>query len=144
MNVVIHFDGVCLNNGQVNAEAAYGWFAVNNDTLERVGEGYQDISEPFMTNNVAEYYGLIRAVEWIESAAGVASARVYGDSQLVINQVFGSWQCNKDHLRTLRDRALESLDRLRSRNVAVTGQWIPREQNAEADRLSNLGLLKCE
>lgn len=90
-----------------------------------------------VTNNEAEYDTLIAALEAVnkrlaENGADPSSARleIWGDSQLVINQVKGEWQTNKPELRVRRDKARGLLNRYgaaqlryhdRSNNVEVLG-----------------------
>jgi len=77
------------------------------------------------TNNEAEYLALI---ELLQKALelGIRELEIMGDSQLVINHVFGNWNINMPHLYTLYNQATELLAR-----------WIPREKNQLADSLSN-------
>ncbi len=52
------------------------------------------------TNNEAEYTGLIIGLEKaIEQ--GIQELEVYGDSNLVVNQVNGFWRIKQSHLRPL-------------------------------------------
>lgn len=75
-----------------------------------------------VTNNEAEYDTLIAALETLvkrlhESGADTQTAQVHirGDSQLVINQVLGQWQCNHERLRVRRDRVRALLEQF--------GEW---------------------
>ena len=60
---------------------------------------------------------------------------VRGDSKLVVNQVNGVWACNFAHLREARGRCQKLIERL-ERGDEVELEWVPREQNTEADALS--------
>ena len=87
------------------------------------------------TNNVAEYYALIRILE--ESAKlGCDSVKVHTDSQLVANQVVGSFKVKSQALRPLVARVRALLDDYRTVQV----DYIPREKNIECDRLANRGI----
>lgn len=84
------------------------------------------------TNNVAEYIGLISALEWISVAKPGASVHVRMDSKLVIEQMSGNWKVKHPDMQQLAARA----------NVLVAGlratfEWIPRERNSRADALAN-------
>lgn len=83
------------------------------------------------TNNEAEYQALIALLEELRRR-GIREAKVMGDSQLVISQVTRRWKINMPHLRELAGRVWELCDGL---NVSFS--WIPRGENARADRLSN-------
>lgn len=87
------------------------------------------------TNNVAEYYGLIAALDYA-TANGIRRLHVRSDSELMVRQMQGSYRVKSTELRPLHERALKlarSLERFRIEHVR-------REQNAEADRLVNLAL----
>lgn len=127
--VVIYFDGACepTNPGGF---ACWAWVALDRQGNE-VGCDYGCIGHgPAMTNNLAEYTALTRALAWLDER-DVMGITVRGDSQLVVNQVAGSWACNASHLRTLRDEARRIIARL---NLKL--EWIPRERNVRADGYS--------
>jgi ribonuclease HI len=89
------------------------------------------------TNNLAEWTALGLALRWLLDNPEVASGNVLhiqGDSQLVIEQLNGTWNCNKPHLIRLRDRCREIIEQLAV--VAWRANWIPRLENQEADALS--------
>jgi ribonuclease HI len=83
------------------------------------------------TNNVAEYYGLIYALDFAKSE-GWDDIIVYGDSMLVVKQVNGDWRCKKEHLKKLRKEASDLMNSFDSIELV----HIPREENAEVDKLS--------
>jgi ribonuclease HI len=90
-----------------------------------------------VTNNEAEYDTLISALEAVikrltETGADARSAKleIWGDSQLVINQVNGEWEANKAEMRVRRDKARALLNRFgtsslryhsRNNNVEILG-----------------------
>ena len=86
------------------------------------------------TNNEAEYEALLRLLEEARRR-GVAELEVCGDSRLVVCQVNRQWKINLPHLRELASRAWELME-----GMKVTLRWVPREQNARADALSNRAL----
>jgi probable phosphoglycerate mutase len=88
------------------------------------------------TNNHAEYYGLIAGLEAAVSVAPGADVEVRMDSRLVIEQMAGRWRTKHPDLKELAHEARDLADRLGE----VTWQWVPREQNTVADRLSNIGM----
>ncbi|WP_024877573.1 bifunctional RNase H/acid phosphatase [Saccharomonospora piscinae] len=84
------------------------------------------------TNNVAEYRGLIAGLEAAaELGASTVEARL--DSKLVVEQLSGRWKIKNAALQPLALRAREVAGRF----DRVTYTWIPRAQNAHADRLAN-------
>jgi ribonuclease HI len=85
-----------------------------------------------MTNNVAEYSALIRALERIRQL-GLEQEKVVvrSDSRLLVNQMKGEWKVKKPRIKSLYEKA-----RGLARGIDVTFQWIPREENREADELT--------
>jgi ribonuclease HI len=95
---------------------------------------------PDLSNNVAEYRALRGALRWLkEHSRSNDQIEIRMDSQLVVNQVNGSWQCNKSHLALLRDECRLLLEKLPTAKLS----WVPREQNAVADDLAKQALLKA-
>jgi acyl dehydratase/ribonuclease HI len=87
------------------------------------------------TNNVAEYYALIAALDYA-AASGIRRLRVYSDSQLIVNQIKGLFKVKHPDLRPLHERAKKQAATLES----FTIQYVPREQNRDADDLANAAL----
>ena len=87
------------------------------------------------TNNVAEYYALIAALDYA-AASGIKRLRVYSDSQLIVNQIKGLYKVKHPDLRPLHERAKKQAATLE----AFTIQYVPREQNRDADDLANAAL----
>lgn len=92
------------------------------------------------TNNVAEYQGLINALELAIEVAkirGVAAAdleiQVRMDSKLVVEQMSGRWKIKHPDMKPLAARVKE----LEATLAAVTYNWVPRAQNKRADELAN-------
>src|SRR6202049_5075864 len=87
------------------------------------------------TNNVAEYYALIAALDYA-AASGIRRLRVYSDSLLIVNQIKGLYKVKHPDLRPLHERANKQAAGLE----AFTIQYVPREQNRDADDLANAAL----
>ena len=87
------------------------------------------------TNNQAEYQALIAALEKaIKLGARQVDIRL--DSELVVKQVKGRYRVKNAALRPLYLKVGELLSQLEG----FTIKNVPREQNAEADRLANKAL----
>jgi probable phosphoglycerate mutase len=84
------------------------------------------------TNNVAEYSGLIAALQWA-LAHGESRLRVRMDSELVIKQMRGEYKVKHAGLQPLHAEARQLVGRLGH----VTFEHVRREQNKVADGLSN-------
>jgi len=87
------------------------------------------------TNNVAEYYALIAALDYA-AAGGIKRLRVYSDSQLIVNQIKGLYKVKHPDLRPLHERAKKQAANLETFAI----QYVPREQNRDADDLANAAL----
>lgn len=87
------------------------------------------------TNNVAEYHGLIAALTWA-AGRGDPSLHVKADSLLLVQQMKGVYRVKHPNLIPLHQHAVKLVAAIGQ----VTFEHIPREQNKEADRLSNVGM----
>src|SRR5919199_1338103 len=87
------------------------------------------------TNNVAEYTGIIKALEWlIANNYQNESIVIKGDSQLVILQIKRKFKVKAPNIIPLYHDAMSLISKFKD----IQFELIPREQNKEADRLSNL------
>lgn len=87
------------------------------------------------TNNVAEYYGLIAALDAAQSR-GIQRLLVRSDSELLVRQMQGRYKVKSADLKPLHERAQKM-----ARGFAYFSiEHVPREQNAEADALANRAL----
>jgi probable phosphoglycerate mutase len=91
------------------------------------------------TNNVAEYNGLLAALQWAVDHAH-AKVHVRADSELLVKQMRGEYKVKHPGLQPLAARARLLAAQLDS----VTFEHVRREQNKEADRLSNIGMDEAE
>jgi ribonuclease HI len=82
------------------------------------------------THNVAEYRALIEGLK-LAADHGVRHIRVYMDSELIVDQVNGVSAVNQELLKELH----KEVSTLRARFKSIRISWVPREMNAEADRL---------
>ena len=92
-----------------------------------------------MTNNVAEYYGLIAALDYAESH-GVRAIRIESDSELLVKQIRGQYKVKSEDLRPLFERAQKMSKAFDSFRI----EHVYREQNREADALANEALDETE
>src|SRR5712691_12957040 len=87
------------------------------------------------TNNVAEYYGLIAALDYAQSH-GIRALRVESDSELLVRQMRGQYKVKSAELRPLFERARKMAQSFSSFKI----EHVYRDQNAEADALANQAL----
>ncbi|KAL7441468.1 hypothetical protein ACHAXM_011515 [Skeletonema potamos] len=155
--ITVHFDGGSRGNPGV-AGAGAEVIAVNNTKNPPITTKYliREFCGDRKTNNYAEYHGLIvglkkaRALlcELVEanasSSAGSSVAipllklNVYGDSNLIIQQLKGNWKCN-DVLKPLHQQCQRLIVDIKN-NVAsseISFDHVYREQNKVADQLAN-------
>ena len=85
-----------------------------------------------VTNNQAEYKGLIGGLKHV-STLDLPNLLVEGDSNLVINQVSGTWRVKNDELKILHDEVQEFINKIKD----IRFQHIPRNENKRADQLAN-------
>ena len=129
MRAKLHTDGGARGNP---GPAGIGVVLMDEagDVFAEVGEGIGAT-----TNNVAEYTALITGPQ-MALDAGVTEIEVYVDSQLVVSQVKGEWKIKQEHLRPLAVKARSLLNRFANGTI----EHVPRELNADADRLANQGM----
>jgi ribonuclease HI len=112
--------------------AGYGVYVIDeNGTV--LAELYQGIGHT--TNNVAEYRGLLAALEWARDH-GHKRVHIKADSELLVKQIKGLYKVKHPGLQPLHARA--TLLMMEIGNVTI--EHVRREHNKDADRLSNLGM----
>ncbi|MCL2024975.1 MAG: ribonuclease HI family protein [Coriobacteriia bacterium] len=87
------------------------------------------------TNNVAEYYAVIWAMENAQHL-GIIDLEIRSDSLLVVNQLRGDWKVKHEHMKQLFAGAsllTEKFDRFKIMHI-------PREENERADELANAAM----
>jgi ribonuclease HI len=91
--------------------------------------GHQD-------NNVAEYVALMEALQCAVALKATA-LHVYSDSQVMVRQMSGEYTCRSPRLYSLHWTCRKLA---RSLNFSIS--HVPRENNAEANRLANSAVRK--
>jgi ribonuclease HI len=91
------------------------------------------------TNNVAEYNGLLAALRWAVDH-DARELRVRSDSELLVKQMLGQYRVKHPGLQPLAAQARLLLMQL----GRVSFEHVRREQNVEADRLSNVAMDEAE
>ena len=127
--ITAHVDGGARGNP---GSAGYG-AVITNENGETLAELYAGIGTS--TNNVAEYRGLIAALEWAQQH-GVERLHIKSDSLLIVQQMLGNYRVKNEGLMPLHQRARQ----LAATIGKVTFEDVRRELNKDADRISNLGM----
>ncbi|HYB97480.1 MAG TPA: ribonuclease HI family protein [Vicinamibacterales bacterium] len=127
--ITAYFDGGARGNP---GPAGYGVHIVDD-----LGNVLAEISGSLgvATNNVAEYHGLIAALQWAVDHHVTALA-IKGDSQLLIEQMKGNYKVKNEGLKPLHLKARTLVMQIGN----VSFEHVRREQNKDADRLSNVGM----
>lgn len=131
MQITIFTDGGSLNNPGPAASA----FLIYKDGV-LLKSSYKNLGTA--TNNVAEYNGLILALEeliklsdsirWVD----VQKITAISDSQLMVNQLNGEYKIKNHDIRALADR----VNALKAQiPVSIQHAHVLREKNEEADAL---------
>ena len=87
------------------------------------------------TNNVAEYHGLIAALQWAVDH-DITAIAIKGDSLLLVEQMRGNYRVKNEGLKPLHMKARMLVMQIGN----VSFAHVPREKNQDADRLSNVGM----
>ncbi len=127
--ITAYFDGGARQNP---GPAGYGVFIVDDQgTVLAELHGSLGIA----TNNIAEYRGLIAALQWAVDN-NLCAISIKGDSLLIIEQMRGNYKVKNEGLKPLHMQARMLMMQIGNVQFA----HVPREQNQDADRLSNVGM----
>jgi ribonuclease HI len=89
------------------------------------------------TNNVAEYSGLLAALDYAVKH-GHRALKVVSDSELLVKQIRGDYKVKSPELKALYDQARPLIRKLDSFEI----RHVLRAQNKDADRLANAAMDK--
>ncbi|XP_009622663.1 uncharacterized protein [Nicotiana tomentosiformis] len=121
----IYFDGAAHREG---AGAGVVFVTSQGEVLS-----YSFTLTQHCTNNIAEYQALILGLEMAVDMRKL-QLHIFGDSELVINQLLGSYEIKKPELRPYHDYAQKLIRWLGN----VTLQHVPRKENKKIDALAYL------
>src|SRR5450432_195983 len=131
LHLIAYSDGGARGNP---GPAGYG-VVIQDETGKKVAALSEYLGH--QTNNVAEYQGLIAALEYaVEN--GHKALKVISDSELLVRQIKGIYKVKNSTLQELHGRAKELIAEL---------EWFSidhalREHNREADELANQAMDK--
>ncbi|MFG3548440.1 bifunctional RNase H/acid phosphatase [Streptomyces sp. NPDC047725] len=124
---VVEADGGSRGNP---GPAGYGAVVLDAATGEPLVETAEYLG--VVTNNVAEYRGLLAGLRAAYALDPSATVHVRMDSKLVVEQMSGRWKIKHPDMKPLAAQAAGVFPPGR-----VTYEWIPRASNKHADRLAN-------
>ncbi|MER6461064.1 bifunctional RNase H/acid phosphatase [Streptomyces sp. NPDC001228] len=110
--------------------AGYGAVVIDAASGETLAEAAEFLG--VVTNNVAEYRGLLAGLRAARDLDPSAHVHVRMDSKLVVEQMSGRWKIKHPDMKPLATEAARVFPADR-----VTYEWIPRAENKHADRLAN-------
>ena len=133
MNLIVNIDGASRGNP---GPASAGLVICDRAANKVIHEAGYLLGQS--TNNVAEYNGLLKALEVLtvmEREPGTI-IHIHSDSQLMVRQITGEYRVKSADLQPLVAKAQMMLRKL--------GTWkifhVPREENRRADELANMAL----
>jgi probable phosphoglycerate mutase len=124
---VVEADGGSRGNP---GPAAFGALVRDPETGQVLAEQAEFLG--VVSNNVAEYSGLVAGLRMATSLDPDCTVEVRMDSKLVVEQMSGRWKIKHEDMRRLALEARDVVDPAR-----VTYTWVPRALNKDADRLAN-------
>jgi len=125
----LYFDGASRNNP---GPASYG-FVIYDENDEIIVTGKKYIGNT--TNNVAEYAGLFCGIQYCVDN-NITNLKVFGDSNLILNQVMGKYKVKSKNLKPFHDEIMQFIPHFDN----ITFQHVYRKNNKVADRLANEAL----
>lgn len=91
------------------------------------------------TNNVAEYSGVLNAIEWCLGLSAKCQIEFYLDSELVVKQMKGEYRIKDAKLEKLFNKIQFQISNFK---FQIVWHHVPRAQNSRADFLVNQELDK--
>ena len=133
MTVTVYVDG--LSEPTNPGTGTYGY--VIYDGQEKVAEG-SGLAGYGVTSNYAEYTALEQALSRLKSMRIEGDVLIRSDSKLLVGHLSSGWKVKGgmyvEKLKAVRDLLKEF--------GSVRFEWIPREQNQEADLLTRIAYEK--
>ena len=132
MAITAYIDG--LSEPSNPGTGTYGFVVYEGSDKLAEGSG---LAGEGVTSNYSEYTALLEALRKLKSM-GVKDVTVKSDSQLLVGQMSKGWKVKGgmyvEKLKEARDLIAEF--------ESVNFEWIPREQNGEADLLTRVAYEK--
>lgn len=131
---ILYFDGASRNNP--HGPAGCGFTIVEMDDNGADGrviwDGYEYLGYN-ISNNQAEYYGLIKGLEYVRDELNLNCLYIRGDSEIVINQLNGVYQVRSERLIGLYNDTNQLLHNLNDYRL----KHVSRSMNSRSDYLAN-------
>ncbi len=136
-SIILEADGAY--RGKDGGVASYGYLVKRDSEIVR--KDYNILTDENVTNNYAEYMAVIKGLRWMkDSDLEFEKIIIRSDSQLVVKQVNGEWNVNSSNLKDLYKEVNDLIMYFEDKNNPVKIEHVSRENNVEADELSQLAL----
>jgi ribonuclease HI len=138
--IEIYLDGLCQPVNPCGI-ACYAFVAKKEGKNIKIDYGMA--GEPFTkdaTNNVAEYTALIKVLEWLlANNLNSECVQINSDSQLVVKQLNEEYKVKSRRILPLYREVLQLKNNFKDIDI----RWIAREENKEADALTNKAYMRA-
>lgn len=134
INWLLQFDGGSRGNPGLGGSGAVLYKNGIASDENEIWSGFFFLGDN-VTNNFAEYTGLIEGLKYIVKVKLEGNVLIQGDSELVIKQLQGIYRVKNENLKPLHQSTLTQINSLSSTTFYC--EHIRREFNARADKLSN-------
>lgn len=145
MIITINFDGACNNRQQRPAMGIGIAVFINNEYQENISNFIRYIStnEERGTSNIAEWRGCMEAMRKVNQLKLIypdAKFEVFSDSQIIVHQFNGLYNIYKEEFYKYFNQAKKLAARAGIKEI----NWVSRDYNIHADKLSKKGLQLTE
>ncbi len=131
--ITVYVDGLAQPRNP--GTGTYGYLIYDGKKKMAEGSGLAGYD---VTSNYAEYTALAEALKRLKSLGAEGDVLVRSDSQLLVGQLSEGWKVKGgmyvERLKEVRD--------LMGEFGSVRFEWVPREQNKEADLLTRIAYEK--
>lgn len=141
INFEVFFDGACEPKNP-GGHLGYGYL-IYQDGDYILSDSFYEPKSSNNTNNVAEYKACLEALHRLLQYVSIHSITEYsvsafGDSMLVVKQMNGVWNINSGAYKEFALKTKSLIEDFEN----IKFNWIPREQNQDADDMSKQELKK--
>jgi ribonuclease HI len=129
LTVTVYVDGLAEPSNP--GTGTYGFLVYDGSKKLAEGSGLAGYD---VTSNFAEYTALVEALKRLKALGVEGDVLVRSDSKLLVGQMSQGWKVKGG---MYMDKLKEARDLLKGFGL-VSFEWIPREQNQEADLLTRI------
>lgn len=127
--VIAYIDGLAQPSNPGTGTYGYLIYDGQKKISEEHGLAGRDV-----TSNFAEYTALVMVLKRLRQLRLTSGVKIRSDSKLVVGQMSGAWKAKRG---SYLEKFVEATHLAKDFD-GLEFEWIPREQNAEADLLTRL------